>query len=84
MISSTKTTHELPRLSQLREGQGGLVKTLEGGAAFRSKMIALGILPGIRVDVLRGGQGGCLVVGIGRNRVMLGRGMAEQIVLGAP
>ncbi|WP_286292077.1 ferrous iron transport protein B [Methylomarinovum tepidoasis] len=64
-------------LSRFAEGDRIIVRRLEGGGTFVSRMAALGIVPGTTLTVLQ--NRGALVVRGPGTRVALGRGEAERI-----
>lgn len=53
----------------------------DGGAAFRHKVSALGLMRGARVEVLHRHGGGRMVVAVGPARVAIGVGMAHRILV---
>ncbi len=69
-------THERP-LSGCAEGDRVVVRRLEGGSVFVSRMAALGISPGTTLTVLQ--NRGALVVRGPGTRVALGRGEAARV-----
>ena len=71
-----KDTQERP-LSQCAEGDRVVVRRLEGGSVFVSRMAALGISPGTTLTVLQ--NRGALVVRGPGTRVALGRGEAARV-----
>jgi ferrous iron transport protein A len=54
--------HEIQRLVDLPVGQQGMVRRLEGGKSFISRLAAMGFTPGAPVKILRrNGEGPVLV-----------------------
>ena len=66
-------------LAELRTGASGKVAHLAGGHGVQSRLIGMGIRPGVTLEVRRNDGRGPVVVAVGRARVALGRGMASQI-----
>ncbi len=64
-------------LSQVRTGERVRIEHLHGGPTFLSRMAALGIRPGVCLEVLQ--NHGAVVVCSHETRVVLGRGEAEKV-----
>ena len=72
---------EIP-LSRLSIGKKGIVKYLEGGRWFQTKIISLGIRVGKTVRVVSSHPfGGPVVVEVDNMRIAIGRGMANRIIV---
>ena len=69
------------RLSQLREREGGIVVNIEGGPRARSKLTAIGVVPGARVRVLKINPYGPIIIAVGNARFAMGRGLAEKVIV---
>lgn len=69
-------------LATLRPGQSGIVVHLEGGCEFQSRIVSMGLNPGMEVEVLQNASGPVLVA-IGETRLAIGHGMAEKIFVAA-
>jgi len=54
---------------------------IDGGRALRARLAAMGLVPGVQIDVLRSTGRGPLVVAILGSRVILGRGMARRMMV---
>jgi ferrous iron transport protein A len=78
--SSSKKEKSIP-LSSIEKGDRVTLVTVEGGRGIRSRLAAMGILPGVKIDVLKKNNGGPMVVSVKDSRVMLGRGMAHKILV---
>jgi len=70
-------------LSSVPSGRRVTVTALEGGHAFQSRVMSMGVSIGSRVEVLQGGDEhlGPLVIAVGQTRLALGRGMAQKIIV---
>jgi Fe2+ transport system protein FeoA len=66
----------------LEDGGGGVVVRIQGGRGLRDHLLRLGIVPGVRVRKVQGGDRGPLVLDVLGTSVMIGRGMAEAIEVG--
>jgi ferrous iron transport protein A len=68
-------------LSEVTAGEGATVLSLDGGRAFSSRLAALGLTPGTRVDMTQNYGRGPLIVTVRGMRVALGRGEAARIIV---
>jgi Fe2+ transport system protein FeoA len=71
------------RLDELGRGSCGVVQQLLGGRAFTSRLAALGVTKGARIEVLQNGRHGPLLVLARETRLALGRGEAQKILVEA-
>lgn len=95
ILKSRNNTEELPHqpsqrensifsempLSFLKSGDIGTVLRLEGGEEFRSKMLALGIIPGKSVTVARGEKHQPYILRVDESRVMIDWKTLERIYI---
>jgi len=65
-------------ITDLEEGDEGIVYHLSGGKNLMSRLAGMGIVPGVRIKVLRN-RGRLVIVFASDTRVALGRGQAESI-----
>jgi Fe2+ transport system protein FeoA len=75
-------THDLlteKPLSALKSGDCGTVRRLGGGEEFRTRMIALGIIPGKTIMVARGEKHQPYILRVDESRVMMDWKTLEQI-----
>jgi ferrous iron transport protein A len=69
-------------LAELAPGARGVIASVQGGARFRARLRALGLVEGQSLQKLsRVGLGGPVVVLVNRAQVAVGRGMAGRIVV---
>lgn len=67
-------------LVDMKTGQSGLVKQIQGGCGMVARLQALGLHPGKRVTKLSAVfQRGPVVLGIDRSQIALGYGQANRI-----
>ncbi len=71
------------RLDELAQGSRGIVQRLVGGGAFTSRLAALGVTKGVRIEVLQNRRHGPLLVLARETRLALGRGEAQKILVEA-
>ena len=77
---SNTTSTPLP---ELKSGEQGTVQTLNSGAAFVSRMAAMGLSPGARVTVTQNISKRPLIVMVRNTFIALSRMEAGQIVVKA-
>ncbi|MHC4639537.1 MAG: FeoA family protein [Planctomycetota bacterium] len=68
-------------LSKVKAGEKVRIVDVEAGGGFRSKLIAMGLLPNSEITVVSNGHPGPFVISVKNSKVMLGRGMAEKITV---
>lgn len=66
-------------LRMLENGKRGTVAHILGGRGMRDHLLRLGIIPGVPIKKLQGGDSGPIVVEVLGTSVMLGMGMAEAV-----
>jgi len=67
-------------LAMLRQGETACIKEIIGGRTARGKLTDMGFVSGKTVKIHRS-SGGPLIVGLGDNRIALGRGMAHKVIV---
>ncbi|MFP4381414.1 MAG: ferrous iron transport protein A [Candidatus Sumerlaeia bacterium] len=50
-----------------------------GGRGIRNRLAALGLVPGVEIEVIRNHGWGCCILSVKGSRIVLGRGMASRI-----
>ena len=69
-------------LSQLKAGESGTVKALEGGHGFQRRLHSLGIRTGKNIRKVSSHPfGGPMVVKVDGMRIAIGRGMTHKIIV---
>lgn len=66
-------------LSQLHSGEEATIAHVESGKFLLKKMIALGLIDGVKVTVLQCEPGQGLVIGVDNRKIAIGFGMAQKI-----
>ena len=66
-------------LTMAREGQRVIVNAIDGGHQLRSRLAALGLLPGTELEIVQNSGHGPFVVRVKSCRLVIGRGMASRI-----
>jgi Fe2+ transport system protein FeoA len=72
------------RLSDIGSGRPVVVAGIEGDESFRSRLIALGIFPGVELAVVRAGRGQPVVVGVRGGRLMIDPHSSDRITVHEP
>jgi len=66
-------------LSGVSAGRTAIVARFREGGALASRLAAMGLLPGVELRVCRNSGSGPVMLALKESRIMLGRGMAEQM-----
>ena len=72
--------NELFPVTSLEENEEGMIHLLSGGRGLTSRLAAMGIMPGIKIRVLRN-SGRQIIVLASDTRVALGKGQADKILV---
>ena len=66
-------------LTALHNGDSAIIEAVEAGRGLRSRLIALGLLPGTPVNVINIDGSGPVVLELRDSRIVIGRGIAQKI-----
>ncbi|MEE9911305.1 MAG: ferrous iron transport protein B [Deltaproteobacteria bacterium] len=66
-------------ITDLREGDQGVIHSIDGGAALTSRLAGMGIVTGARFRIAQA-SGGLIVIQVGSTRIALGQGEAAKIM----
>jgi len=66
-------------IADLREGDEGVIASMDGGSALTSRLAGMGIVTGARFRIAQV-SGGMVVLSVGSTRIALGRGEASKIM----
>jgi len=66
-------------LTELKPGDEAVVSHLDGGEHFRSKLLDMGIIPGVKLRVASSWGHGPSLIEINDVKIMVGRRMLERI-----
>ena len=66
-------------LTTLHNGDSAIIEAVEAGRGLRSRLIALGLIPGTPVNIINIGGSGPVVLEVHDSRIVIGRGIAEKI-----
>ena len=68
-------------LSTVRAGQTVKLASIEAGRGLNSRLAAMGLLPNVEITVVNNGHPGPFVISVKGSKMMLGRGMADKIMV---
>ena len=72
-------------LSSLRQGQKGTILALRGGRSMQHRVLSMGLSVGSEVEVMQNdgadGVPGPVAVRAGDTRLMVGHGIAENVIV---
>ncbi len=68
-------------LSMAKNGHRLKIKEIYGGRGLQARLSAMGLIPGMYIEIISNNQRGPLVVRVMGSRIMLGRGMAQKIIV---
>ena len=54
---------------------------VDAGHGLQGRLAAMGLVPGVEIEVLRNSMHGPFLVEVKGSRIMLGRGMAQKIIV---
>ncbi len=73
--------NELVQLHKAKQGEKLIVKEFEAGKNMQLRISSMGLRIGDLIEVVSSGFGGQVVIAAGENRLVLGKGMAEKIMV---
>jgi ferrous iron transport protein A len=68
-------------LSTIQSGKTVKLAYVEAGRGLNSRLVAMGLLPNVEITVLNNCHPGPFVISVKGSRIMLGRGMADKIMV---
>ena len=68
-------------LTQIKTGQTVRVATIKAGRGLVGRLASMGVTSNARIKVIRNGYPGPFVVEVRETRVVLGKGMADKIMV---
>ncbi len=79
--SCLKDRSPLVPLHKAKKGEKLIVKELEAGKQMQLRISSMGLKIGDLIEIVSAGFGGQVVIANGENRLVLGKGMAEKIMV---
>jgi len=64
-----------------KQGEHLIIKNFSGGTGARMRLMSMGLRVGDEIDVITNLNQGQLVIAVGNKRLVLGRGLAEKIMV---
>jgi len=68
-------------LTMINEGRTVILHEILGGMGIRRRLTDMGLRPGSHIRVVSNSGRGPFVIGVGSTRLMIGRGMAQKIMV---
>jgi ferrous iron transport protein A len=68
-------------LSLASTGKSVRFRRVQGGHGLNSRLAAMGLFPGVQVQICHNDRRGPVIIGVNGNRLVLGRGMAEKVAV---
>ncbi len=72
---------QLMPLINAKQGERLEIKEFTGGATARIRLLSMGLRVGDKIDIITNLNQGQLVIAVGYNRYVLGRGLAQKILV---
>jgi ferrous iron transport protein A len=72
---------EIMTLNMIEPGQMVKIVSVEAGINLKSRLTAMGLIPGVEIEVVRNSSSGPFIVVVKGTRLVLGRGMARKIMV---
>ncbi len=74
--------HKQPRpLSTVRAGEKVKLVSVNAGHGLNSRLASMGLLPNVEITVVNNTHPGPFVISVKDSKMMLGRGMAQKIMV---
>ena len=68
-------------LTMAEAGKTVRLMAIQSGRQLQARLAVMGLTPGIEIEVIRNDSHGHCIVAVRGSRVMLGRGMAQKIIV---
>ncbi len=68
-------------LSTVQSGETVKIARVEAGRDLNSRLASMGLIPNVEITVVKNGHPGPFVISVKGSRMMLGRGMADKIMV---
>ncbi|UCG46451.1 MAG: ferrous iron transport protein A [Phycisphaerales bacterium] len=68
-------------LSAVKPGQTVKLVAIDAGRGLNSRLASMGLVPDVEITVLSNNHPGPFMITVKNSRVMLGRGMAQKILV---
>jgi len=68
-------------LSKVKAGETVKLTRVNAGQGLNSRLASMGLLPNVEITVVRNGHPGPFVISVKGSKMMLGRGIANKIMV---
>jgi len=68
-------------LSKVQAGETVKLASIKAGRDLNSRLASMGLVPNVKITVVSNSQPGPFVISVKGSKVMLGRGMANKIMI---
>jgi ferrous iron transport protein A len=68
-------------LTIVQPGRRVQLVSVSAGYGLQGRLAAMGLVPGVEIEVLRNSMHGPFLIAVKGSRIMLGRGMAQKIMV---
>lgn len=68
-------------LSTIKSGRKVKLTGVQAGRGLNSRLAAMGLLPNVEITVVNNGHPGPFVISVKGSKIVLGRGMADKIMV---
>jgi len=68
-------------LTIVQPGRRVRLVAVDAGCGLQGQLTAMGLVPGVEIEVLRNSPHGPFLIAVKGTRIMLGRGMAHKIMV---
>ena len=68
-------------LAIVQVGRRVRLVAVDAGRGLQGRLAAMGLVPGVEIEVLRNSMHGPFLIAVKGSRIMLGRGMAQKIMV---
>ena len=68
-------------LTIVQAGRRVRLVTVEAGHGLQNRLVAMGLVPGVEIEVLQNSMHGPVIIAVKGGRIIIGRGMAQKIMV---
>jgi len=79
--SKIQSSSTLSNLASIHSGRLVQLIAINAGRSLQGRLMSMGLIRGSKIRMISNQGSGSLLVGLGENRMTLGRGMAEKIIV---
>jgi ferrous iron transport protein A len=72
---------EIKPLSKIRSGEKATIVAIEAGRGLNNRLASMGLVSDVEITVVSNSHPGPFVINVKGSKVMLGRGMANKIMV---